>query len=219
MHKDSEEKTATELTREAAELRRKIEEEAKKSEELMRSIAKSQFCVDQMFRFFAPGVNTEEEKRELIEIISLNPPEIFLDRLPLLPIALLLSNGRLSGTQRIHAAGNRKVDDGAVIFLASVLRFAPQASQVIALDISRTAVTAHGLFYVVEMMVEKCRKFTLDARGLVDAFVDPNGTLATAANTSTSNKRTSSPSEDPFLPRLVSMLKAAEKKSYCTIYL
>lgn len=206
MYSNGNRKTVSELKREAQATRRAIAQEAKQVEELQKGTAKLQFFIDQLFRFFAPGVESEEDKRALVEIIVSNPPEIYLGRLPLLPIATMLANGRLTSTQRIFAADNPRVDDGALIFLAHVLRFSPQAAQVLYVDISSTSVTARGLFYLVEAMVERGKKFTLEARELI-SLPGINSNLPLPQE------------QDPYLPRLISILAIAETKSYCTIYL
>eukprot|EP00796_Vickermania_ingenoplastis_P004992 gene4992-3587_t len=213
MYSDGNKKTVSELKREAQATRRSIAQEAKQVEELKKGTAKLQFFIDQLFRFFAPGVESEEDKRALVEIIVSNPPEIYLSRLPLLPIATMMANGKLTNTQRIFAADNPRVDDPALIFFIHVLRFSPQAAQVLYVDISRTAVTARGLFYFVEAMVERGKKFTLEARELVSV---PAGANSSTTGSTLPHRGLE---DDPYLPRLMSMLEVADGKKYCTIYL
>lgn len=218
MSSKSDEKTISELKREALATRELIQMEAKIAEELMRTTAKLQFSVDQIFRFFAPGIDSEEDKRALVEIVIVNPPEIYLSTLPLLPIAMMIANGRLPNAQRIYAGGNTKVEDSDVIFFAHVLRFCPQASQINYVDISRTSVTARGVFFMVEMVVERGRMFTLDARGLIPAFEDPDAFLVVGNKDAKKGARAADSSADPFLPRLASILKVAQSKPYSGIF-
>lgn len=210
--------TKSELDREAARVRRQIEETAKKAEELMRTTAKFQFFVDQLFRFFAPGVKSEEDKQALVEIIISSQAAIYVGQLPLLPIAFLMANGRLPGAQRIFAQDNPKVDDRSVIFLAHVLRFSPQATQVDYVDISRTSVTARGLFYMVEMMIERGRKFTLEALEVIPEFKDPNSVVGASPKVSKNGPQASDSAGDPCLLRLVEILKDAKEREYCVIH-
>lgn len=209
MYSDGNRKTVSELKREAQAVRRTIAQEAKQVEELQKGTAKLQFFIDQLFRFFAPGVESEADKRVLVEIIVSNPPEIYLTRLPLLPISTMMANGKLTNTQRIFAADNFRVDDASLIFFIHVLRFSPQAAQVLYVDISRTSVTARGLFFFIEAIIERGKKFTLEARELV-TFPDTAGGRHEPASSSDNNA---------FLPRLLSILQVANKKSYCIIHL
>lgn len=201
MYSDGKKKTVSELEREAQAVRRSIAHKAAQIQELKNGSAKLQFFIDQLFRFFAPGVELEDEKQELVEIIVSNPTVVNLRSLPLVPIATLMANGRLTHTQRINAADNCLVTDGALIYFVHVLRFSPHAAQVVYMDISGTPVTSRGLFFLVEAIVERGKPFTLEAKGLLGESMPNSGDSLS------------------FKTRLDDVLEVAKKKSYCTLNL
>ncbi|EPY41761.1 hypothetical protein AGDE_02163 [Angomonas deanei] len=173
MYSDGERKTVSELHREAEAIRNQIVEEALQLERIKKATAKTQFSIDQLFRFFASEAETEEEKRMLVDILTSDTPDLHVECVPLLPIIIALTNARLSNTQRIFAEGNAKVDDSVLIFLVHVLRFSPQATQIEYLDISNTRVSAKGMCFLYEMLQERTHNFTLVAKNIFIDKSDP----------------------------------------------
>lgn len=166
MYSDGERKTLSELQREAEATRNQIVEEAKQLDRIKRATAKAQFSIDQLFRFFAREVETEEEKKTLVDVLMTNAPEVHIEAVPLLPIATAIANGRMNNARRIYAADSRFVDDSSIVFFAHVLRFSPQAAQIDWLDVSGTAVTEKGLSFLLEAVAERDSAFTLVAKNV-----------------------------------------------------
>ncbi|KAG5489918.1 hypothetical protein JKF63_00035 [Porcisia hertigi] len=166
MYSDGERKTVSELQREAEAMRKEIIEEAQRLEQIKKATAKTQFSIDQLFRFFAREVETEEEKKMLVDLFVSNPPELHIERVPVLPVVIAIANGRMTNARRIYTADNVLLDDSTLIFLVHTLRFSPQAFQIDFLDISGTRVTERGMCFVLEMMIERNAPFTLVAKRL-----------------------------------------------------
>ncbi|KAG5489185.1 hypothetical protein GH5_00047 [Leishmania sp. Ghana 2012 LV757] len=167
MYSDGERKTVSELQREAEATRREIIEEAQRLERIKKATAKTQFSIDQLFRFFAREVETDEEKTTLVDLLVSNPPDLHIERVPVLPVVVAIANGRMSNARRIYTTDNALLDDSTFIFLVHTLRFSPQASQIDFLDISGTRVTERGMCFVLEMMIERNTPFTLIAKRLL----------------------------------------------------
>lgn len=212
MYSDGNQKTVSELQREAQAIRRAIVREAMKLDELKKGTAKLQFFIDQLFLFFAPGVETEEDKRALVEMIVSKPAELYLGQLPLLPICTIIANGQLPGIQRIFSVSNPHVDDSALIYFIHVLNFCPQAAQIIYLDISDTPVTCYGLFKLIVALIERGKSFTLEARGIIDS--EARASLPSQEE----KKKMNASLSDPYFPRVEYALKAAADKAYLKIY-
>lgn len=201
MYSDGDRKTVSELQREAEMTRNQIVEEARQLERIKRITAKTQFSIDQLFRFFAREVETEEERKTLIDILLSNAPDIHMETVPLLPIATAIANGRLSNARRIYASDNHFVEDNSLIYLVHVLRFCPQAAQIEYLDISNTRVTEKGMTFALEMMVERSSPFTLVCKGLV--FLRG----IAAGNTDDSD----------YKARVETLLQLANSKRHCAV--
>ncbi|EPY32144.1 hypothetical protein STCU_01707 [Strigomonas culicis] len=194
MYSDGERKTMSELQREAEATRNQIVEEARNLERIKKSTAKTQFSIDQLFRFFAREVETEEQKKNLVDVLMGNLPDLHVECVPMLPISIALANGRLTNAQRIFAEDNALVDDSVLIFFVHVLRFSPQTAQIDYVDISGTHVTAKGLCFMLEMMVERRSAFTLVMRRL-----DPVG------------------SGDPYADKFTELLDILKTKKHISI--
>lgn len=166
MDSDGDRKTLSELQREIEATRAKIAEEAQQLELVTRAMAKTQFSIDQLFRFFAHEIKTEEEKTMLVDIFESNYVDLHIENIPLIPISTAIATGRLSNARRIYAADSSFVDDTSATYFAHVLRFAPQATQIDFVDISGTAVTEKGIFFILEAVVERECIFTLVAKRL-----------------------------------------------------
>ncbi|KAG5463867.1 hypothetical protein LSCM1_00040 [Leishmania martiniquensis] len=166
MYSDGERKTVSELQREAEATRREIIEEAQRLERIKKATAKTQFSIDQLFRFFAREVETEEEKKMLVDLLVSNPPDLHIERAPVLPVIVAIANGRMTNARRIYTTDNSLLDDSTFIFLVHTLRFSPQACQIDFLDISGTRVTERGMCFALEMMIERNTPFTLIAKRL-----------------------------------------------------
>lgn len=166
MYSDGERKTVSELQREAEATRNQIVKEARQLERIKKATAKTQFSIDQLFRFFAREVETEEEKKTLIDVLMTNTPDVHIETVPLLPIATAIANGRMNNVRRIYATDSRFVDDSSLILFTHVLRFSPQAAQIDWLDISGTAVTEKSLCVLLETITERDANFTLIAKNV-----------------------------------------------------
>ncbi|GET93103.1 hypothetical protein, conserved [Leishmania tarentolae] len=167
MYSDGERKTVSELQREAEATRKEIIEEAQRLERIKKATTKTQFSIDQLFRFFAREVETEREKKMLLDLLVSNPSHLHIECAPVLPVIIAIANGRMTNVQRLYATDNAFLDDSAFIFLVHTLRFLPQASQIDFLDISGTRVTERGMCFVLEMMIERNTPFTLIAKRLL----------------------------------------------------
>lgn len=198
MYSDGERKTVSELQREAEATRNQIVEAAHQLELIKRATAKTQFSIDQLFRFFAREVETEAEKKMLVDLLLTNSPDLHIECVPLLPIAIALANGRLTNARRIYAADSQFVDDSSLIFLVHVLRFSPQAAQIDFVDVSGTRVTEKGMFFMLEMIVERETSFTLMAKNV----------MVPAPNTTSS-----------YRAKYTAMLNSARGKKHCLIVL
>ncbi|CCW67098.1 unnamed protein product [Phytomonas sp. Hart1] len=166
MYSDGERKTLSELQREAEMTRLQISEAISQLEEIKKATAKTQFSIDQMFRIFTPEAKTEEEKKNLIDVLMTNSPEVHIECVPLLPIAIAIANGRLTNARSIFAANSPFINDECLIFFTHVLRFSPQATQIDYVDISGTVVTEKGICFILEMMYERDSTFTLVAKNV-----------------------------------------------------
>ncbi|AYU83387.1 conserved hypothetical protein [Leishmania infantum JPCM5] len=166
MYSDGERKTVSELQREAEATRKEIIEEAQRLERIKKATAKTQFSIDQLFRFFAREVETEKEKKMLIDLLVSNPPDLHIECVPVLPVVIAIANGRMTNARRIYTTDNAFLDDSAFILLVHTLRFLPQACKIDFLDISGTGVTERGMCFVLEMMIERNTPFTLVAKRL-----------------------------------------------------
>lgn len=166
MYSDGERKTVSELQREAEATRKEIIEEAQRLERIKKATAKTQFSIDQLFRFFAREVETEKEKRMLVDLLVSNPPDLHIEYVPVLPVVIAIANGRMTNACRIYATDNAFLDDSVFIFLVHTVRFSPQACKIDFLDISGTRVTERGMCFVLEMMIERNTPFTLVAKRL-----------------------------------------------------
>lgn len=185
MYSDGERKTVSELQREAEATRKEIIEEAQRLERIKKATAKTQFSIDQLFRFFAREVETEEEKKLLVDLLVSNPPDLHVECVPVLPIVIAIANGRMTNARRIYATDNTFLDDSAFIFLVHTLRFSPQAGQIDFLDVSGTRVTERGMCFMLEMMIERNTPFVLIARRLL--IPSPDGEAVRSRYTSLLN--------------------------------
>ncbi|CAJ1012515.1 hypothetical protein Q4I28_007828 [Leishmania naiffi] len=167
MYSDGERKTVSELQREAEATRREIIEEAQRLERIKKATAKTQFSIDQLFRFFAREVETEEEKRMLVNLLVSNPQDLHIESVPVLPVVIAIANGRMTNARRMYATDNTLLDDSVFIFLVHTLRFSPQACHINFADISGTRVTKRGMCFALEMMIERNTPFTLVAKRLL----------------------------------------------------
>ncbi|CCW59929.1 unnamed protein product [Phytomonas sp. EM1] len=166
MYSDGDRKTLSELQREVEVTRTQISEAISQLEEIKKATAKTQFSIDQMFRIFTREAKTEEEKKNLIDVLMTNSPEVYIECVPLLPIATAIANGRMTNARSIFAANNPFINDGCLIYFIHVLRFSPQATQIDYVDISGTAVTEKGICFMLEMMYERESAFTLVAKNV-----------------------------------------------------
>ncbi|CAJ1037612.1 conserved hypothetical protein [Leishmania braziliensis MHOM/BR/75/M2904] len=167
MYSDGERKTVSELQREAEATRREIIEEAQRLERIKKATAKTQFSIDQLFRFFAREVETEEEKRMLVNLLVSNPQDLHIESVPVLPVVIAIANGRMTNARRMFTTDNALLDDSVFIFLVHTLRFSPQACHIDFVDISGTRVTKRGMCFALEMMIERNTPFTLVAKRLL----------------------------------------------------
>ncbi|KEG14219.1 hypothetical protein DQ04_00571140 [Trypanosoma grayi] len=174
MYSDGDRKTISELQRAAEATRARIAEEKAQLERVLKATARARRLIDELFNLFARELE-KEERNALMTVLTSLSEEINLSEVPLLPVAIALANGNLDSAKYLRAAGNRFADDSSVIFLAYVLRFSPAILQVELLDISRTKVTEKGLVFLLEMMAERKKPFTLIATDRVSPVVSPPG--------------------------------------------
>nr|CCC93639.1 conserved hypothetical protein [Trypanosoma congolense IL3000] len=166
MYSDGTRKTMSELQRIASTTRRRIAEESAHLEQLSLSTSRTRALADRLLDLFACGA-TSHEKSGLMRVLNSFEPDMDISEVPLIPVAIALANGQLPFVKRLRAAGNSRVNDDSVILLSQVLRFSPGRTQLEQLDISGTKVTERGLTFLLEMMADQGKPFTLVARNLV----------------------------------------------------
>ncbi|RNF11848.1 hypothetical protein TraAM80_00683 [Trypanosoma rangeli] len=166
MYCNGDRKTVSELIRDAAKVRRLIDAQAAYLEQMHGATTSARCLLNRMLHIFARELDVNDID-PLLTVLASTSEDLDIANVPLVSVAIALSNEHFTNTKHIRAVCNRFVDDNSVIFLAGILRFSPVASQIELLDISGTRVTEKGLFFLLSMMQEREMPFTLIAKDLV----------------------------------------------------